>query len=40
VLEKPFFSTLRGKKIAKHKHLGSEYWISSALCDMTFLTEN
>jgi hypothetical protein len=32
VLEKPFFSTLRGKEIAKHEHLGSEYWVSSTLC--------
>ena len=30
-LEKPFFSTLRGKEISKHEHLGSEYWVSSAL---------
>ena len=40
VLEKPFFSTLRGKEIAKHERLGSEYWVSLTLCDMTFLTEN
>jgi acyl transferase domain-containing protein len=31
VLEKPFFSTLRGKEISKHEHLGSEYWVSSTL---------
>ena len=37
LLEKPFFSTLRGKEIAKHEHLGSEYWVSSALCDMNEL---
>ena len=28
LLEKPFFSTLCGKEIAKHEHLGSEYWVS------------
>jgi acyl transferase domain-containing protein len=39
VLEKPFFSTLRGKEIAKHEHLGSEYWVSSALCDLTSWTD-
>jgi acyl transferase domain-containing protein len=33
-LEKPFFSTLRGKEIAKHEHLRSEYWVSSTLCDI------
>jgi hypothetical protein len=40
VLEKSFFSTLHGKEIVKHEHLGSEYWVGSALCDMTILTEN
>ena len=29
-LEKPFFSTLRGKEIAKHEHLRSDYWVSLA----------
>ena len=33
MLEKPFFSTSRGKEIAKHERLGSEYWVSSALCE-------
>jgi hypothetical protein len=40
-LEKPFFSTVRGKEIAKHECLGSAYWVYSAPFDMiTFLTEN
>ena len=39
VLEKPFFSTLRGKEIAKYERLRSDYWVSSVLCDIsTFLT--
>jgi acyl transferase domain-containing protein len=36
-LEKPFFSTLRGKEIAKHEHLGSDYWVDHAKNAVRFI---
>ena len=39
-LEKPFFSTVHGKEIAKREHLKSEYWVSSVLCDIIAWTES
>ncbi|KAF8811343.1 ketoacyl-synt-domain-containing protein [Phlegmacium glaucopus] len=36
-LEKPFFSTARGKEIAKHEHLKSEYWVNHAKNSVRFV---
>ncbi|KDR66936.1 hypothetical protein GALMADRAFT_232327 [Galerina marginata CBS 339.88] len=36
-LEKPFFSTLRGKEIPKHERLDTQYWVDHAQSSVKFV---